>query len=79
MTNQKVLDLSAIVASLGDVQVDEGYEFGLLAVGAYANHVRVVNGMDEGYFYIVTLASRLRFPLFEFFIGVLINFSIAPF
>ena len=68
-TDREILDLVRI--NLGDVRVNEGYEFRPPLNSAKASQVRVVNDMAHGDFNIVSLIYWLRFPFSQFMIGVL--------
>ena len=69
LANREVLNLYATIANLSDVRVNKVYEFGIPPASVQVSQVRVVDGLEKRFFYVVSLASRLRFPLFEFLLG----------
>ena len=63
LADRYALDLGVTLANLGDFHVNEGYNFRLPLEGSLVCQVKVMDGTDEGYFYVVSLVSGLRFPL----------------
>ena len=62
---------------MGRASVIFGLDFELPPTKAQIIHVREEDGVVEGYFYVVSLDSRLRFPLPDFMVQVLTNYGIA--
>ena len=64
--------------SIGSFGVTFGLDFNLMHADAHVSKVRQESGVVKGYFYVVALDSRLKFPIQEFMVEVLNDYKIAP-
>ena len=62
---------------MGESRIIYGLVFDFTLLGAHIRKVHKENGVVEGYFHVVPLNSKLRFPFLGVILGVLNDYGIA--
>ena len=78
LANREAFEIRAIRLKVSPSGRLFGLEYEIPEEGLLVSDSRIVDGVDEGYFYLVAFAYGLRFPLSDFMVEVLRAYNIAP-